>query len=592
MPLRHYKGDLEKEKANYKKILTSILPKIETLTEDHRKVVDRFRTATTRRYQSLQDIRNVADGILEREEFTPSADVLDKLPREPIVRSIARFLINRGPLMNDGVTCVSLSGGVDSMVIAHALCHLRDHPKPVHRAGKGQLTSTADRRVKHNAVEKDSVGLVKTIVAVHINYGNREAAQHEADFLVDWCQRRNILLKVKNIDDLKRASGDVSRDEYEAITRNIRYDEYRRVIAENKVTGICLGHHSGDVIENVLSNANRGSGILDLSGMTEVGKMEDVSTWRPLLPHNKTEIFNYAHLYGVPYFLDTTPSWSTRGKLRNNLLPCLTDTYGAGTGQNLHSLALESDALKTLIYDHMISPFLNSNLKKHSLGVEISYLSHKSHGKVFWKELMKVVQHSIFNTSMLSESALVELSVRLGLTGFEANDASYILKAQDGWLEPKKGMYWYSENGKLYIPKLDVFAKESETVIQKSAEEMLPIAGTVDLGSWRITASPYVIREGEEGDERYSDHRSLPVPCKSPPWQSYDEFLSGSFSYYLAVPPSAQYLVWQSHPEALPPLPWKRIHSRFHQSVPIACSVDKVTSDDIRVVKVDVQYIK
>ena len=590
MPLRHYKGDIEIEKSYYKEALR-ILSKIENMSDNHRKVIDRFRTATTRRFQALQDIRNVADGILEREEFAPSDDVLNKLPREPLVRSMARFLINRGKLMNEGVVCVSLSGGVDSMVIAHALCHLRDHPKPVHRAGKGQLTSTADRRVKHNAVEKDSVGLVKTIVAVHINYGNREAASHEKDFLVDWCKRRNILLKVKDIDDLKRGSSDVSRDEYEALTRSIRYDEYRSVIKDHNVTGICLGHHSGDIIENVLSNANRGSGILDLSGMTEVGTMEDVSTWRPLLPHNKTEIFDYAHLYGVPYFLDTTPSWSTRGKLRNNLLPCLNDTYGVGTDQNLHALALESDALKTLIHDHMINPFLKGNLTKHLLGVSISYLSHKSHGKVFWKELLKVVQHSIFNTSMLSESALVELSVRLGLTGFEANDTNFILNAQDGWLEPKKGMYWYSENGVLYIPKLNVFSKDTEKIIQKSGAEKFPIIGTAELGNWKLTSTDYKLQDGEEGDDRYSDHRSLPVPCKSPPWSSHDQFLSGSFSYYLAVPPDSEYLVWQSHSEALPPHCWKRIHGRFHQSIPIACSVNKLTSDDIKIIKINVQHI-
>lgn len=34
--------------------------------------------------------------------------------------------------------------------------------------------------------------------------------------------------------------------------------------------------------------------------------------------------------YGVPYFKDSTPSWSTRGKLRTQLMPLLLDMYGEG----------------------------------------------------------------------------------------------------------------------------------------------------------------------------------------------------------------------------------------------------------------------
>jgi hypothetical protein len=37
----------------------------------------------------------------------------------------------------------------------------------------------------------------------------------------------------------------------------------------------------------------------------------------------QADIFGFAHKYGIPYFKDTTPKWSTRGKLRNQLLPLL-----------------------------------------------------------------------------------------------------------------------------------------------------------------------------------------------------------------------------------------------------------------------------
>jgi tRNA(Ile)-lysidine synthase TilS/MesJ len=45
---------------------------------------------------------------------------------------------------------------------------------------------------------------------------------------------------------------------------------------------------------------------------TQVGSVEGAVLWRPLLPWRKDAILRFAHDFGVPYFLDSTPSWSTR----------------------------------------------------------------------------------------------------------------------------------------------------------------------------------------------------------------------------------------------------------------------------------------
>jgi hypothetical protein len=60
----------------------------------------------------------------------------------------------------------------------------------------------------------------------------------------------------------------------------------------------------------------------------------------------------------VPYFKDSTPSWSTRGKLRSQLVPLLLDMYGAGCLQNLAQLAGESDATRALVQDNLYGPFM------------------------------------------------------------------------------------------------------------------------------------------------------------------------------------------------------------------------------------------
>lgn len=143
---------------------------------------------------------------------------------------------------------------------------------------------------------------------VHIDYGNRPEASAEADFVRRYCESLDIEFKCRTIEEVTR--GVTSRNEYERISRDIRYTTYREAVAkarsdlnkEEMTVGVMLGHHRGDLRENVLSNAHKGSGPLDLSGMTAVSRNDGVTLFRPLLSLEKSFVFDYAHAFGVPYF--------------------------------------------------------------------------------------------------------------------------------------------------------------------------------------------------------------------------------------------------------------------------------------------------
>ena len=115
---------------------------------------------------------------------------------------------------------VSLSGGVDSMVIAKILVLLRDSP------------NTPPLR----------------ILAVHIDYANRPESSLESSYISAWCDRHYIEFHLNTITSITR--GITSRDEYEKISRDIRYDMYKQVIAscpQNALIPVYFGHHLGDV---------------------------------------------------------------------------------------------------------------------------------------------------------------------------------------------------------------------------------------------------------------------------------------------------------------------------------------------------------
>ncbi len=60
----------------------------------------------------------------------------------------------------------------------------------------------------------------------------------------------------------------------------------------------------------------------------------------------------------MPYFKDSTPSWSTRGKLRNQLVPLLIDMYGEGCLRNISALADQSDQMRDLVNSNIYEPFM------------------------------------------------------------------------------------------------------------------------------------------------------------------------------------------------------------------------------------------
>ncbi|KAJ8530351.1 hypothetical protein ON010_g14562 [Phytophthora cinnamomi] len=209
---------------------------------------------------------------------------------------------------------VSLSGGVDSMVVAYLMHKLSE---------------------KHGGFK---------IVAVHLDYGNRPESGAECDYVRRWCERFGIIFHVRKIDEVKRAT--TRRDDYERVSREIRYTTYAEVMEKYDIPGMCFGHHRGDVQENVISNMMKGLSLLNLNGMAASSIVNGVRIWRPLLDFDKDVIFEYAHRYGIPYFKDTTPKWSTRGKLRNHLVPLLRDMYGDGFLNNLSGAWRRVDAVR------------------------------------------------------------------------------------------------------------------------------------------------------------------------------------------------------------------------------------------------------
>ena len=247
---------------------------------------------------------------------------------------------------------VSLSGGVDSMVLTTIL-----------------------KLLGYN------------VICLHINYNNREETCYEQDFLEKWCYYNSIKLYVKTLDSIKRDGS--NRNEYETVTKKIRFDFYKEILLKEEETMILLGHHKDDVLENIFANMCRGRNILDLAVIKETFIMNEVTIMRPMLEVYKSAIYDFAKLYQVPYFKDSTPGWSIRGKYRNKIYPVLEDAFPS-LKSNLLELSNQSSMWNTLVFEIIVEPFLKTvNYDKNKCVFNIE--KYKDYPHCFWNIiLMKI----------------------------------------------------------------------------------------------------------------------------------------------------------------------------------------------------------
>ena len=183
---------------------------------------------------------------------------------------------------------ISISGGVDSMLLSLILSHY----------------------CKFHDIE---------LIMLHLNYNNRDTCEKEIKFLLWWSKQINSKLYVKSF-DITRSRNSKERALYEDLTRRIRYSVYQHFKSP-----IFLGHNLDDCYENVFSNLSKRIHFDNLFGMSSYAIESDIPIVRPMINITKKDILYLSHTIGLPYLEDSTPAWSNRGKMRDSLIPQISE---------------------------------------------------------------------------------------------------------------------------------------------------------------------------------------------------------------------------------------------------------------------------
>ena len=290
----------------------------------------------------------------------------------PLVKIMDAYCKNNNIYKNGAI--VSLSGGVDSMVVLAILIKLA---------------------TIHNF----------SIYTCSINYSQRTEQDLEFEFLKKYCENHNVIFYLKEIKGYSRkkeTSG--PRNEFEEESRKVRFDLYQDVIQKHGCNGIFVGHHKDDIIENIFTNSMKGGNLLDLEVMKMKSTIHCVNIYRPLLDYHKDIIYKFAHEYNIPYFLDTTPKWSRRGKMRNEIFPLLDSVFTKSWRLKLKDLGNQSNQWRLYIDNYVIEPWI----EEIYFGKYGFILPVKDQPKLIYSNLLTYAMHKI-GKHMLKNSSIEKI---------------------------------------------------------------------------------------------------------------------------------------------------------------------------------------
>ncbi|WP_179335961.1 tRNA lysidine(34) synthetase TilS [Winogradskyella costae] len=188
-------------------------------------------------------------------------------------------------ILKEGRLLIAISGGIDSVVLAH-LCK----------------------------------NLNLNFSLAHCNFNLRaEESNKDEDFVLELAEALDVEIFIQNFDT--QAYADENKRSIQMAARELRYDWFKELAQQLKFDYILTAHHADDNLETFLINFTRGTGLNGLTGIP----MLNNNVVRPLLPFSRAQIEEYANKENIIWREDASNASRKylRNKLRHEVVPIL-----------------------------------------------------------------------------------------------------------------------------------------------------------------------------------------------------------------------------------------------------------------------------
>ncbi|WP_223034199.1 tRNA lysidine(34) synthetase TilS [Hanstruepera marina] len=222
---------------------------------------------------------------------------------------------NNFPFLKKGKLLIAISGGLDSVVLAH-LCH----------------------QLKLN------------ISLAHCNFNLRGAeSDTDEEFVLSLAEDLDLEVFVESFDTESYANQ--SKLSIQMAARELRYKWFADLAEQLHFDYILTAHHADDNLETFLINLSRGTGLDGLIGIPE----QNNNIVRPLLPFSQDDILQYAQQHKIEWREDSSNASTKylRNKLRHDVIPVLKE-LNPKLLQNFNKTQNYLHSSKTILEDAML----------------------------------------------------------------------------------------------------------------------------------------------------------------------------------------------------------------------------------------------
>jgi tRNA(Ile)-lysidine synthase len=231
---------------------------------------------------------------------------------------VKEFLLEQCQI--DKPLLVGLSGGPDSLLLLHLLVDLREE-------------------------------LSLELGVAHVDHGWRPSSGAEAAHLQAIVLQMNIPFHLKRLETVQPSGRDL-----ENRCRRERHDFFRQLCCDFQYQAVLLGHHGDDHVETVLKRLFEASTFSQLGGIQPVVVIDSLKILRPLLRFSKRQIVDQCARNGLAPIDDVTnrDSRFMRARLRQEIIPYLSNTFGKQIAPSLHRLAQEAHELNRYLDERIV----------------------------------------------------------------------------------------------------------------------------------------------------------------------------------------------------------------------------------------------
>lgn len=377
-----------------------------------------------------------------------------------MLNGFKKFISENNLIKPDDRILLAVSGGIDSMVMAHLFLKL------------GYETGIAHCNFSLRAKESD-----KDEESVRKYAGDNNIPFYSSHFETKTYAKKNGL-------------------SVQMAARELRYAWFEEIRKENKYDSIAVAHNLNDNIETLIINLTRGTGLAGLSGMRLVSNR----IIRPLLFASRQDIITYCNANGILYREDKSNADTkyVRNKIRHLILPVLKEINPS------IETTLNETAERFIGLNEIVTEYINKLREKTS--------EHNEDVIIF--------NISLLRTHLHNKTILFELFKPYGITNVQLNDLLKVINGKTGG-QIYTGTYRIIKNRKEIIVSHEEIKNEISFSIKNiggfkkipgiESARFVRITDNFEILSDRSTACidaekllfPLIIRKWKPGDHFY-----------------------------------------------------------------------------------------